>query len=79
MLTLGKLLYGEHNGKKATLGAFIEVLALAPNSVLNTELVSTLIEYFYEENLKIILTQCFIPFAVYFVSTISFVSYFMMR
>ena len=56
MLTLGKILYGEHKGKKTTLGTFIEVLALAPNQVLSTELVSTLIDYFYEENLKKIIT-----------------------
>ena len=79
MLTLGKLLYGEYKGKKATLGAFIEVLALAPDSVLNTELVSTLIDYFYEENFKTIMIYCFAPFATYFLSTICFISYFMMR
>ena len=79
MLTLGKLLYGKYKGKKTTLGTFIEVLALAPNTVLNTELVSTLIDYFYEENLQTILTNCFIPFSVYFVSTICFITYFMMR
>ena len=79
MLTLGKLLYGEYKGKKTTLGAFIEVLALAPNSVLNTELVSTLIDYFYEENFRNIMIYCFAPFATYFLSTICFISYFMMR
>lgn len=53
----------------------IVVLAKAPNSALTSQLVKTLVDYFYEKNLKKVKLFCFVPFVIYFASAIFFFSY----
>ena len=55
----------------------ITVLAQAPDTALNSELVKTLVNYFYQENLLIIKKYCFAPFVCYFISIATHSSYFM--
>ena len=78
MLSLGQIFGLDERGNKATLGELIIVLAQASDSALNSELVKTLVDYFYQENLHIIVNCCFLPFMGYFVAIATYTSYFML-
>ena len=68
----------DEKGNKATLGELIIVLAQAYDSALNSELVKTLVDYFYQENLHTIVNRCFLPFTGYFAAIAIYTSYFML-
>ena len=78
MLSLGQIFEMDERGNKATLGELIIVLAQASDSALNSELVKTLVDYFYQENLHIIVNCCFLPFTGYFAAIATYTSYFML-
>ena len=78
MLNFGQIFNEQYkNGKEATLGDLLEILAKASDPILDTEFCKILVDYFYEENLYDIKNFCFYPFAIYFFSTICYMSYFM--
>ena len=78
MLSLGQIFEMDERGNKATLGELIIVLAQASDSALNSELVKTLVDYFYQENLHIIVNRCFLPFTGYVAAIATYTSYFML-
>ena len=77
MVSLGQIFEVDEKGNKVTLGKLIIVLAQASDTALNSELVKTLVDYFYQENLQTIVNSCFLPFVGYFASIATFTSYFM--
>ena len=62
------------DGKCATLQDLVSVLANAPESVLHTELVKTFIDDFYGEQKKHLIIRGFIPFVLYLVGTIGYLT-----
>ena len=76
MLTFGQIFHGHHNGKQATLGDLLEIFAKASDLILNSEFVRVLVDHFYDESQKKVIKFCFIPFAIYFLSTICYMSNF---
>ena len=62
------------DGTSATIQDLISVLALAPESVLNTELVRTFIDDFYDKQKKHLIFRGFIPFIIYLIGTLGFLT-----
>ena len=75
MLNFGKLFRKDKKGKTQGVEELIMVLAKAPDSAKTTQLVKTLIDYFYDKNLMKVKLLCFVPYVIYFASAIFFFSY----
>ena len=74
MLLVDFIFNPKKNGGRTNFGNLARVLAKAPESVLNTELVKTLVENFYGTYFYWILGICYIPFTIYFISASYFFS-----
>ena len=66
----------DEKGNKESIIDLIKVLSDASEKVLDCELIKTLIDYYYEENLQKIKFAGFYPFVMYFAVTICNLSYF---
>ena len=62
------------DGARATIQNLVSVLANAPESVLHTELVRTFIDDFYDEQKKHLIVRGFIPFVIYLIGTLGFLT-----
>ena len=62
------------DGTKATKQQLVSVLANAPESILHTELVRTFIENFYGEQKRYLIGYGFIPFLIYLIATIGYLT-----
>lgn len=75
MLKLDWLRAGFRGKEKAGFQDFIVALANAPHeSLFSTDLIITLVEHFWDYFYKRIFLMCFIPYIIYFCSTIYYVS-----
>ena len=74
MLLVDFIFNPKKNRGRTNFGDLAKVLAKAPESVLNTELVKTLVENFYDKYFYWILWLCYIPFTIYFLSASYFFS-----
>ena len=74
MLLVDFIFNPKKNGGRTNFGDLAKVLAKAPESVLNTELVKTLVENFYGAYFYWIFGICYIPFTIYFLSCAYFFS-----
>ena len=74
MLLVDFIFNPKKNGGRTNFGDLAKVLAKAPESVLNTELVKTLVENFYDAYFYWIFGICYIPFTIYFLSASYFFS-----
>ena len=74
MLVVDFIFNPKKNGGRTNFGDLAKVLAKAPESVLNTELVKTLVENFYNKYFYWIFGICYIPFVIYFLSASYFFS-----
>ena len=60
-------------------GGLLEVLANAPETIMHTVLVRTLVQYFYDENKNRVVISCYIPFIIYFIASIVYYANFMIE
>ena len=64
----------DHHKGHQNFGDLVKVLAKAPESVLNTDLVKKLVQYFYKDFRYTIMWQVYIPYVVYFLAILRFFS-----
>ena len=62
------------DGTEATKQHLVSVIAKAQESVLSTELVRTFIDNFYDEQKKYLIGYGFIPYLVYLVATLGYLT-----
>ena len=62
------------DGRSATIQDLFSVLAHAPESVVQTELVRTFIDDFYDEQKKYLIWRGFIPFVIYLIGTLGYLT-----
>ena len=66
--------YRWSDGTEATKQQLVSVIAKAQESVLNTELVRTFINNFYDEQKKYLIGYGFIPYLVYLIATLGYLT-----
>ena len=74
MLFIDWIFKPSQQGVITNFGDLVRVLAKAPESVLNTDLVKKLVENFYKDLKYKIAVQIYVPYVVYFVATLHFFS-----
>ena len=62
------------DGKAATLQELVSVLANAPESIMQTELVRTFIDDFYDKQKKYLILRGFIPFVIYSIGNLGYLT-----
>ena len=74
MLFIDWIFKSRTNGSMSNFGDLVKVLAKAPESVLNTDLVKKLVQNFYKDYKYKIVSQIYVPYVVYFVAILHFFS-----
>ena len=75
MLKIDWIFQKDRNDKEQGQGDLVKTLSKSSNrAIFSTKLVTTLVEIFEEDYFWIVMYWCFIPFCVYFVSTVYYFS-----
>ena len=77
MLKLDWMFRPRKNNGNIGFGGLLEVLADAPETIMDTVMVRTLVQNFYDVNKQRVVIFCYLPFIIYFIASIVYYTNFM--